>query len=209
LQAGSPRIYDLTTRIIQTENALLDMGRVQRFGRAYQEVLPLTMGELWALPTMLRLGILECLLAAVARLTELTGEAITEIAPILKHSGQTDDQLIVENSIRSLRAMAVYDWKRFFETLSLVDITLRQDPAGLYTGMDFETRDRYRKVVEEIAMFGQGDELAVARAAVSLSRTGIDQFSPPPAPVAQKSPDPDGHKVLEYHPDGWMDLPTA
>ncbi len=76
LQAGHPRVYDLSIEIIQTENALLDLGHVQRFVEAYQEVLPLTMGELWALPTMLRLGILECLLAAVARLTELAGEAI-------------------------------------------------------------------------------------------------------------------------------------
>ena len=160
LQSGHPRIYDLSAEIIQTENALLNLGRVERFVEAYQEVLPLTMGELWALPTMLRLGILECLLAAVARLTELAGEAITEIAPILKPPGQLDDQLMVENSIRSLRALAVYDWKRFFETLSLVDLTLRQDPARLYAGMDFETRDRYRKAVEEIANSGQGDELA-------------------------------------------------
>ncbi len=106
LQAGRPRIYDLAAEIIQTENALLDLGRVERFVAAYQEVLPLTMGELWALPTMLRLGILECLLAAVARLTELAGEAISEIAPVLKSPGQLDDQLMVENSIRSLRALA-------------------------------------------------------------------------------------------------------
>ena len=203
LQAGRPRIYDLSAEIIQTENALLDLGRVQRFVEAYQEVLPLTMGELWALPTMLRLGILECLLAAVARLTELAGEAITEIAPILKSPGQLDDQLMVENSIRSLRALAVYDWKRFFETLSLVDVTLRQDPARLYAGMDFETRDRYRKAVEEIANSGQGDELAVARSAVSLARAGVDQLTPHPAPASQESPDPDGHKDLKDQPDGW------
>ena len=71
LQAGRPRIYVLSEEIIQTENALLILGRVERFVEAYQEVLPLTMGELWALPTMLRLGILECLLAAVTRLKNL------------------------------------------------------------------------------------------------------------------------------------------
>ncbi len=84
LQAGRLRIYALSAEIIQTENALLDLGRVKRFVEAYQEVLPLTMGELWALPTMLRLGILECLLAAVARLTELVEEVITEIASHLE-----------------------------------------------------------------------------------------------------------------------------
>jgi len=203
LQAGHQRIYDLSAEIIQTENALLDLGHVQRFVEAYQEVLSLTMGELWALPTMLRMGLLECLLAAIARLTELGGEAITEIAPIIKFPGQLDDQLIVENSIRSLRALAVYDWKRFFETLSLVDVTLRQDPAGLYTGMDFETRDLYRKAVEEIANYGQVDELVVARSAVSLARAGVDQLNPQPAPASQGSPDADGHKDLVNQPDGW------
>ena len=182
LQAGHPRIYDLSAEIIQTENALLDLERVQRFVEAYQEVLPLTMGELWALPTMLRLGILECLLAAIARLTGLAAEAVQKLHPILTSPGQLDDQLMVENCIRSLRVLAVYDWKSFFESLSLVDITLRQDPAKLYAGMDFETRDRYRKAVEEIANYGQGDELAVARGAVSLARDVVDQLTPHPAP---------------------------
>jgi cyclic beta-1,2-glucan synthetase len=203
LQAGSPRIYDLSAEMIRTENALLDLGRVERFVEAYQEVLPLTMGELWALPTMLRLGILECLLAAIARLTELAGEAITEFAPVLKSPGQLDDHLMVENSIRSLRALAVYDWKRFFETLSLVEFTLRQDPARLYAGMDFETRDRYRKAVEDIANSGRGDELAVARGAVSLTRAALDQLTAHPAPASQDSPNPGGHKDLKGHPAGW------
>ena len=203
LQSGRPRVYDLSTKIIQTENALLDLGRVERFVEAYQEVLPLTMGELWALPTMLRLGILGYLLAAVARLTELTEVVITEIVPGSKSPGQLDDQLMVENCIRSLRALAVYDWKRFFETLSLVDFTLRQDPARLYAGMDFETRDRYRKAVEDIANSGRGDELAVARGAVSLARDAVDQLTPHPAPASQDSPNPGGHKDLEGHPDGW------
>jgi cyclic beta-1,2-glucan synthetase len=203
LQAGHPRIYELAAEIIQTENVLLVMGRVERFVQAYQEVLPLTMGELWALPTMLRFGILECLLTVVAQLTELSGEVITEIAPSLKSPGQLDNPLMVENSILSLRTLATYDWKCFFETLSLVDVILRQDPTRLYNGMDFETRDRYRKVVEEMANSGQVDELTVARAAVSLARAGEVQVTSHPAQVSQASPVLDGHKVLEYQPEDW------
>ncbi len=203
LLAGRLRTYDLAAEIIRTENALLDLGRVESFVEAYQEVLPLTMGELWALPTMLRLGILECLLAAVTRLTELAGETISESAPILKSPDQHDDQLMVENSIRSLRALAVYDWKTFFETLSLVDFTLRQDPARIYAGMDFETRDRYRKVIEEIAQSGQRDELAIARAAVSLARAAVAQRRLDPASASQEPPDRDRHKDSKDQPDGW------
>ncbi len=40
------------------------------------------------------------------------------------------------------------DWKEFVETLSLVEKTLRSDPADVYSGMDFSTRDRYRHSVE-------------------------------------------------------------
>jgi cyclic beta-1,2-glucan synthetase len=203
LPTGHLRIYDLSTEIIQAENALLDLRHVERFVKAYQEVLPLTMGELWAVPIMLRLGILECLLAAVARLTELPREAIPEIASILKSPEQLDDQIMVENSIRSLRAMAVYDWKQFFESLSLVDITLRQDPARLYSGMDFETRDHYRKAVEEIANFGQADELAIAQAAVSLARAEVDKPSSHAAQASQESPDANRNKNLKVQPDGW------
>ena len=202
LLTGHPRVYELSTEIIQIEKSLLDLKHVERFVTAYQEVIPLTMGELWALPTMLRFGILESLLAAIARLTEHVGESIddsnVEVAPILDNPGQLDDQLLVENSFRSLRALAVYDWNCFFEILSLVDFTLRQDPAGLYSGMDFETRDHYRKVVEKIANFSPVDELAVARSAVSLARASADQLTP-----SKEMPDREEHKHLNDQRDGW------
>ena len=34
-------------------------GLILRFARAYQTVTPLTIGEVWALPTMLRIALLE------------------------------------------------------------------------------------------------------------------------------------------------------
>ena len=43
------------------------------------------------------------------------------------------------------------DWREFVETMSVVEHTLREDPAGVYGRMDFATRDRYRHVVEAIA----------------------------------------------------------
>ena len=197
LQAGPVRVYDISVQIIQTENALIDLERVQRFVKAYQEVLPLTMGELWALPTMLRLGILESLLTAVTRLTNLDKDAIDkenlELTSNHMSPVQLDDQRIVESAIRSLRTLAVYDWNCFFEALSLVEITLRQDPTKLYSGMEFETRDRYRKVVEEIANSGQEDELSVAQTAVSMARSAADQYNP----------NPDGSDNLQDHSEGW------
>ena len=54
---GYPRIYDLARRLVEDSDARLDLERVQRFVACYQEVVPLTTGELWALPVMLRFSI--------------------------------------------------------------------------------------------------------------------------------------------------------
>ena len=71
---GYPRIYAVAQELVVTSGAHLDMDRVKRFVHLYQDITPLTMGELWALPVMLRLGILECLAQAVGRITGLQRE---------------------------------------------------------------------------------------------------------------------------------------
>ena len=64
---------------------------------------------------------------------------------------QAADQVSVGNSITSLRFLDVMDWREFVETLSIVEQTLRNDPADIYSDMDFGTRDAYRHVAELIA----------------------------------------------------------
>jgi hypothetical protein len=41
------------------------------------------------------------------------------------------------------------DWQEFVETMSVVEQTLRQDPAGIYGKMEFATRDQYRHAIEK------------------------------------------------------------
>ena len=67
------------------------------------------------------------------------------------------------------------DWKEFVEQLSLVDETLRSDPAGVYTGMDFATRDRYRHSVEAIARSSLLTEAEVAQRAIQFSAESAQQ----------------------------------
>jgi cyclic beta-1,2-glucan synthetase len=57
--AGFPRIYALALSLIAHTDSNLDETHITRFVRAYQTVAPLSIGELWAVPTMLRLGLLE------------------------------------------------------------------------------------------------------------------------------------------------------
>src|SRR5204862_7177656 len=55
---------------------------------------------------------------------------------------QAADQISIGNSITSLRFLSSTDWREFVERHSVVERTLREDPAGAYARMDFATRDR-------------------------------------------------------------------
>src|SRR6185312_13238843 len=57
--AGYPRVFALALALVAHSDSELDEARITRFVRAFQEANPLTIGELWALPTMLRLVLLE------------------------------------------------------------------------------------------------------------------------------------------------------
>ena len=59
LLAGYPRVYALSLSLIAHTDSGLDEDHIFRFLQAYQSVTPLTTGELWAVPIMLRLGLLE------------------------------------------------------------------------------------------------------------------------------------------------------
>ena len=51
-------------------------------------------------------------------------------------------QVMMANSITSLRAIARMDWKTFVERQSRMEAVLREDPSGFYARMTFATRDQ-------------------------------------------------------------------
>ena len=57
--AGLPRIYALALELIGSSAGRLEAQRLQRFINAFQSVTPLTMGELWAWPSALKLALLD------------------------------------------------------------------------------------------------------------------------------------------------------
>ncbi len=234
---GLPRIYGLARELSARADLHLDQASVLSYIRAYQSVTPLSIGELWAVPQMLRTALLENIqrltLKAVAELRE--GELadfwanrlvtatrhdpdqlyailaeLTEthrrpgrhfaldlldylhdeesaLAPVrawlerslggslaeLTQRGKTArarDQISIGNAFNSLRLLSLIDWKECFEELSGVERVLRQDPAGVYPGMDFATRDRYRRAVEDLHRGSGRPQEEVAAAAVELAR---------------------------------------
>jgi cyclic beta-1,2-glucan synthetase len=147
---GLPRVYALAHGLLRASRLQLSLEGVAGFVNAYQEVAPLTIAELWALPTMLRLAGLEILVASFARL-------FPDLTPPFEPSGQAaapdafEDTERASRALASLASIASIPWKDFFDRVSRVEATLRHDPAGFYAQMDFETRDRYRGELEDLA----------------------------------------------------------
>ncbi|MDO8545377.1 MAG: glucoamylase family protein [Opitutaceae bacterium] len=65
---GLPRVYDIVLELISHVDAQVDDGTLTGFVGAYQSVSPLKLGELWAIPIMLRLGLIENLQRIATRL---------------------------------------------------------------------------------------------------------------------------------------------
>lgn len=66
--AGRPRVYDLALETISHGDGRVDPEGLSRFVAAYQQVTPLKLGELWAIPIMLRIALIENLRRIAARL---------------------------------------------------------------------------------------------------------------------------------------------
>ena len=237
--AGFPRVYDIALELIAHVDGRVDDENIRHFVTAYQSVTPLTLGELWAVPIMLRLGLIENLRRVSVhiaqrrqdrnlanlwadRLLSAVEEPPAMVLHVLADMAQSDppfsnqfveefcgrlqgripalatvqswvehrlaeqgltleqlqradnqtqaaDQVSIGNSIGSLRFLNAIDWREFIETMSIVEQTLRTDPADVYATMDFVTRDRYRHSVEAMARQSRVTEDGVARAAIQLA----------------------------------------
>lgn len=64
---GTPRVYQIALEIISHGDGRVDPESLTRFVDAYQEIATLKLGELWAIPIMLRLALIENLRRVAAR----------------------------------------------------------------------------------------------------------------------------------------------
>src|SRR5680860_454188 len=261
---GYPRIYGLLVELIEHTDSQLQSDTLKAFINAYQEQVPLSSGELWAIPIMLRIVLLE----NIRRLTEhiLFTQAEREAAdqwvmPLLESERGPDEweailktltaqkeyssayaeqilkrirdlgvdsapllhwvdrfvakqdttieemaklerqrqsmyQVSMGHAILSIQFVTAEDWPHFFEEVSSVEIEFKKDPSGVYSKMDFESRDIYRHQVEKIARRFKISELVVAKKVLSRSVKAHEQGESVPAHVGYDLIGP-GRVVLE------------
>ncbi len=241
--AGYPRAYAIALELIAHVDGRIDSDSLNSFIGAYQPAHPLHLGELWAIPIMLGLALIENLRRTAVRVAEgrrnrdlagdwaermvevvernpsdlvlvladmaranppLTGAFLSELTRhlqgqsahftfanswlehrlseeghtterliVAEGQAQAADQISIGNCITSLRFLGANDWRDFVEMHSLVEQTLRTDPAQVYPTMDFATRDRYRHGIEEIAKRSPCQEHELAREAIDLARASV------------------------------------
>jgi cyclic beta-1,2-glucan synthetase len=266
---GYPRVYELAITLISHTEGRVEPENLGLFLDAYQQVAPLSIGELWAVPAMLRLGLIENVRRMALRSSERLDEveaadhwaariqaasddgpgslsavlngfvgsppsltpifvsrllhqlrlARGEFPPLIwleqwiaEDGLSADDaaarstqrlaltQLMMANSITSLRTIARMDWRTILERQSTLDAALRDDPSGFYARMTFATRDRYRHVIERIAKRTGSDETDIARHVIDLARA-----------AASATPDDPRRAHVGYYlvDEGLAELETA
>ena len=73
--ARFPRVYEIAIELIAHTEGHLDLANTELFVREFQTVTPLRIGELWAIPAMLRLGLIE----NIRRMTRRTVSRLDEV----------------------------------------------------------------------------------------------------------------------------------
>ena len=58
---GWPRVFELASSLVSHTDGVVNEPSIRGFVESYQEASPLTIGELWAVPTMIRIALLEAL----------------------------------------------------------------------------------------------------------------------------------------------------
>ncbi len=243
--AGLPRVYDMAKEVISHGEGHISTRSLRRFVTSYQTITPLKLGELWAIPIMLRLALIENLRRVAVRVaagridrdmadlwadkmmamadkdpkslvlviadmarseppmsTPFVSEFVRRLqgrspalafpltwieqrlselnqttVQLVQYGNQTQaaDQVSISNSIGSLRLLSALDWREFVESMSHVEAILHDDPYHAYITMDFNTRDRYRHVIEKVSKKCSFSETEVARKAIDLAKEGAYQ----------------------------------
>ena len=104
--------------------------RIKVFLDAFQDIICLSEAELAFFIPALRLELIACLANACQKLRYVISDGIVEDG-LASYFGRL---------FTSLRFLSGFDASNILESVNRVERTLRRDPAGIYTGMDEQTR---------------------------------------------------------------------
>ena len=148
-----PRIAALADGLLAASGFQFSEPSFTAYIQAFQGVTVLKMTELWMLIPVMKIVLLEHIAERGRRLLE-----------------DPSPSYGIQELVRSLQDIKQTSWKLIIEPLILFDQVLRQDPAGAYSRMDYETRELYRKRLVTIADRCDCSESRVASEVLALAR---------------------------------------
>jgi cyclic beta-1,2-glucan synthetase len=129
----------------------------------FQKITVLKVAELWMLIPVMKLVLLE--------------QIANRAAFLLRDPSASDG---VQHLVRSLQEIKQTSWKAVIEPLILFDQVLREDPAGSYARMDYDSRELYRRKVVEISDHCDWSEIKVATEVLAMSREAQQRLNDDP-----------------------------
>ncbi len=152
-----PRVVGLAEGYLSAVKGIWSPTSLSVYVERAQSHDPLLLREIGSLPLALRLAQLEFLL-------DRADEAFASgPLPPIKESP-------FSAPLHSLRRLNQAEWNDILEPLIAFNAMLCDDPAGVYPGMDEETRGQYRNCIAELACHADANEVATAQAALDLAR---------------------------------------
>ncbi|MGA8151981.1 MAG: glucoamylase family protein [Terriglobales bacterium] len=165
-----PRIAALAEDFLAATTYQFSESGFAAYVQAFQELTPLKMSELWMLVPVVKLVLLEQIATRGCRLLQ---------SPAGSYG--------VDVLVRSLREVGQARWKDVIEPLILFDHILREDPAGAYSRMDYDSRELYRSKLVDIADRSDCTEMEVASEALALASKAQEQANEDPRVTLRRS----------------------
>ncbi|MEN9397035.1 MAG: hypothetical protein RLZ81_1565, partial [Pseudomonadota bacterium] len=182
--AGLPRVYGVAWAFVAHTDGAFDEQLLVHFLRAYQETRPLDLREIWALPTTLRVVLVESLRRLAERVA--TNKAAREIANLCCDQIETYTLSALDQLLRQLNRRGVGR-----EFLAQLARRLQDHPASGETSYQIGYQDWLRGELPDFAALQTqqsadqaADNLSVSNAVTSLRAIGDADW---PEMVAQTS----------------------
>ena len=90
---------------------------------------------------------------------------------------KTAEQIALSNAIVSLISLSQLSWREIFELTSPIDQILSRDPTGIYSSMDFNSRDSHRHAIEVLARGSKHSEGNIASLVLQKAEQGKDEVT--------------------------------
>ncbi|MGH2375723.1 MAG: GH36-type glycosyl hydrolase domain-containing protein, partial [bacterium] len=154
---GMARVYAMALELIRHSDGRLDVQRLTRFVSSYQTVAPLTIGELWAWPTMLKVALIENLRRLSEDLLESRAARLDANAHFARLEAAPADRASVELPVRLPPAYVVQFLERLREygpRAAHLRVALEERLASLGQSSEDAIRAEHQKQATDQVSFG-------------------------------------------------------